>query len=286
MIHDDRICTLGEGAFWHPLRQQFFWFDILGQKLLSQDRDGPHVWRFPEMVSAAGWVSDDVLLIAGERDLFLFDLNSEEIEVLCELEADKPQNRSNDGRADRQGGFWIGTMGKGSADRVGQGAIYRWYKGELRVLFPNISIPNSMCFAPDGKTAYFADTGTQKVMKVALDAEGWPAGAPQVFVDLTAEGLYPDGAVIDAAGNLWSAQWGASRVACYGPDGGFLRAVDFPAPHTSCPAFGGMNLTTLFCTTALEGMSPEARAAAPDAGKTFAVADMGKGLTEPRVILA
>ena len=285
MIHDNRICTLGEGALWHPTRRQFFWFDILGQKLMSQDRGGERVWRFPEMVSAAGWVSDEVLLIAGERDLFLFDLETEEIEPLVTLEADRPENRSNDGRADRQGGFWIGTMARNPDTHPGNGAIYRFYKGELRLLYPGISIPNAMCFAPDGKTAYFADTTTQVIQKVALDADGWPAAAPEPFVDLGPEGLYPDGAVTDAAGNLWNAQWGASRVACYSPQGKFLRAIPFAAPHTSCPAFGGLDLTTLFCTSALQGMSPDAIAAAPDAGKTFAAPSGSTGLPEPRVLL-
>ncbi|MEO8242567.1 MAG: SMP-30/gluconolactonase/LRE family protein [bacterium] len=284
-IYDARICDLGEGPFWHPTRHQFFWFDIVGQKLLSNDRDGAKLWRFPEMVSACGWVSNDVLLIAGERDLFLFDLETEEIEVLCDLEADQPGNRSNDGRADPQGGFWIGTMGKDGATRLGKGAIYRYYKGELRKLYPHISIPNGICFTPDGSHGYFADTAQQKVWKVALDPEGWPKADPEVFLDLTGPGLEPDGAVVDADGNYCNAQWGASRVAVYSPAGDYLREIRFAAPHTSCPAFGGPDLATLFCTTALEGMSPEARAAAPDAGKTFAASGAGHGRPEPRVLL-
>ena len=39
-------------------------------------------------------------------------------------------------------------------------------------------------------------------MRVALDAEGWPKGSPETFLDLTAEGLNPDGAVVDAEGNV------------------------------------------------------------------------------------
>ncbi len=285
MIHDPRPCELGEGAFWHPIRRQFFWFDILGQKLLSRDRDGDRLWRFPEMVSAAGWVSEDVLLISGERDIFLFDLETEEIEALVTLEADTPENRSNDGRADRQGGFWIGTMGKDPKTRQGKGAIYRFYKGDLQLLFPGISIPNAICFSPDGKTAYFTDTSTQIIRKVALDAAGWPAGSPETFVDLRSEGLYPDGAVVDADGNVWNAQWGAARVAVYSPAGVFLRAIPFPAPHTSCPCLGGTDLTSLYCTSALEEMSPLAIAAAPDSGKTFVVPNAGRGLPEPQVLL-
>ena len=57
------------------------------------------------------------------------------------LEADRPGTRSNDGRADPHGGFWIGTMSKTAAE--GEGAIYRYYRGEVRRLHPGITIPNS-----------------------------------------------------------------------------------------------------------------------------------------------
>ncbi len=283
MIFDERRCELGEGSLWHPLRKQFFWFDILNKSLLSQDRDGAQMWRFPELVSAAGWVDRDVLLIAGERDLFLFDLHSEEIETLVELEADKPANRSNDGRADRQGGFWIGTMSKTAED--GKGAIYRFYKGELRRLFPGISIPNSLCFTLDGRTAQFSDTKAHKVYRVALDSEGWPKGDPVLWADHSATGILPDGSIFDADGLMWQAQWGEGRVAVYQMDGTLVKTVPVCGPHSSCPAFGGEGLTTLFCTTAMEHMSPGARLAQPDAGKVFCLPEAGKGVAEPRVIL-
>lgn len=283
MIFDPRPCDLGEGPLWHPLRGQLFWFDITGQRMLSQHRGETLQWRFPEMVSAAGWVSRDVLLIAGERDLFLFDVETEETESLIELEADSRLTRSNDGRADPLGGFWIGTMGKKA--EAGAGAIYRYYRGELRCLFKGISITNAICFSPDGRVAHFTDTKTSRVMRVALDAAGWPQGTPELYLDLTADPSGPDGAVIDAAGLMWLAQWGAGRVSAFAPDGALVRQVEFAAPHTSCPAFGGPGLTTLFCTTALQGMDAAARAAYPQAGGTFALADVAQGQAEHQVLL-
>ncbi len=283
MIFDQRRCELGEGAFWHPIRKQLLWFDILGQSLLSQDRDGARLWRFPELVSAAGWISREILLIAGERDLFLFDLDSEEIEPLVELEADKPSNRSNDGRADRQGGFWIGTMSK-KAEKS-EGAIYRYHKGELRCLFPGITIPNAICFTPDGRTAQFADTLAHKVWRVSLDSEGWPTGDPVLWADHSTTGLLPDGSIFDAAGLMWQAHWGEGRVAVYQMDGSLVKTIPVCGPHSSCPAFGGEGLTVLFCTTAMEHMSPGARAAQPDAGKVFCLPNAGQGLPEPQIIL-
>jgi sugar lactone lactonase YvrE len=280
MIFDDRLNELGEGVIWNALRGEVFWFDILNARLKTPGRE----WAFDRMVSAMGVVDENRLLIASERDLFLFDLTTGAETSLVALEADRPEMRSNDGKTDRQGGFWISTMKK-AGPKAGEGTIYRYYRGELRALFPGLSIPNAICFAPDGTLAYFADTGAQKVWRVKLDAEGWPAAAPEIFLDFTGTETYPDGATVDAAGNVWNAQWGSARVAVYAPDGTFLREVAIDAPQTSCPAFGGPDLTTLYVTTAREGMEAAALAEAPLSGAVFAVAGQGPGLADPRVVL-
>lgn len=279
MILDDRRCELGEGPLWHPLRQQLFWFDITGRRLLTRKRDELQEWHFAEMVSAAGWISAGELLIASERGLFQFDLVTGDREPLASF-GTGPGIRSNDGRADRQGGFWASTMGKGA--EPGAGAIWRWYRGRMRRLFDGISIPNAICFAPDGRTAHFADTATQKVFRVALDTDGWPLGVPSLYLDLAPQDLNPDGAVIDATGRMWLALWGAGGVASFAPDGTPGPQVAFDAPHTTCPAFGG---TTLYCTSALQGMDAAARAAHPQAGMTHAARDVAQGLDEPQVII-
>ncbi len=285
MIFDDRLCELGEGPLWHPERKQLFWFDILRNRMLSQTPEGPQEWQFGERVSAAGWISLDELLIASETALFRFHLHTGARETVADLEPELAGNRSNDGRADPMGGFWIGTMGKRGDDDRKAGAIYRYHRGVLRKVYGGVTIPNAICFSADGRTAHFADTPTQKVMRVSLDAQGWPSGEPEIYLDLSSRDLFPDGAVTDAAGNLWLAQWGAARITCYAPNGALLRSVDVAAPNTSCPAFGGADMATLFCTTALQDMPAAARAAYPDAGKTFSVADVARGRAEPRVIL-
>ena len=282
-IHDATPCELGEGPLWHPEREQLFWFDINRFRLHTRGRGQTRTIQFDEHVSAAGWVSDAELLIASETRLFLFDIDRERREDVEGLESDNTRTRSNDGRADPWGGFWIGTMGK--AKGTGEGAIYRYYKGALQLLFPGLTIPNAICFSPEHRRAFFTDTPTQKIMVQDLDGEGWPLDKPKVFVDLTGEDLYPDGAVVDSDGNLWNAQWGAWRVACYGPDGGFRRAVSFDAAHTSCPAFGGSDLTTLYCTTALEDVSETDRGHSKHHGMTFEAPETARGQKEHRVVL-
>lgn len=283
-IFDDRACELGEGPLWHPERQQLFWFDIMGKRLLSRQGDTPLEWQFDEHVSAAGWIDHDRLLIASETALFEFDLNTEEQTYVTALEVDSPNTRSNDGRADPWGGFWIGTMAKNA--EAGRGAIYRYFDGSLRKLFSRISVPNTICFDPDRCCAYYSDTLTGKVMRQPLDPEtGWPEGKPGVFLDLREDGLNPDGAVVDAAGNVWIAEWGAARVSTYTPDGTLLGSMSADALHTSCPAFGGPGLTDLYCTSAQLMLLPEVLDRQPSNGMLFMSPGAGVGRAEPRVIL-
>lgn len=278
-VYDARPCALGEGLLWHPERGQLFWFDILGKRLLGRSGATPQEWQFGEHVSAAGWVDRDTLLIASETGLFRFDIATGARSLVCPLEAENPATRSNDGRADPQGGFWIGTMGKGA--EPGAGALYRFYKGALAPIRRALTIPNSICFSPDGRSAYYTDTPTRQILRQPLDAEGWPTGSAELFVDLSAERLNPDGSVVDAEGALWNAQWGAGRVARYLPDGSFDRAVAVGGRNASCPAFGGADLSTLFVTTARQGLKN------PDAaqGCTYQVPAGTKGQAEHRVIL-
>lgn len=283
-IFDDTVCTLGEGPFWHPEREQFFWFDIDGKRLRTSIDGQAFMWQFDEQVSATGWIDLDRLLIASETGLYIFNLNSGTSELLVLIEADQKSTRSNDGRADPWGGFWIGTMGKNA--EPGRGAIYRYYQGALTKLYMPLSIPNAICFSPDRQYAYYADTLSQQVMRQALrQDDGMPKGSPEIWLDLRDDGLNPDGAVIDTEGHMWLAQWGAGRVARYDPSGRFAEAVTFPARHTSCPAFGGPDLQTLYCTSATIGVSNAERETEPTNGMTFEARVGAKGQKEHQVIL-
>lgn len=276
-VFDPRPCDLGEGPLWHPMREQLFWFDINGNRMMTSGGE----WHFDRPVSTAGWLDDDRLLIATDRDLIRFDVETGTQERIAPLEAEHPATRSNDGRADPWGGFWIGTMGK--AAEPGAGAIYRYYRGEMRQLFPGITIPNAICFAPDGRYACFADTARGIVWRQALDeTDGWPLGDPEIYLDHGADGPNPDGAVIDAAGNFWCAEWGSARVRCYAPSGAALRDIALPVSQPSCPALGGSDL---YITTAREGLSEKALATEPLAGQVFVARNVAPGQPEHKVIL-
>ncbi|NDR59169.1 SMP-30/gluconolactonase/LRE family protein [Aliiruegeria sabulilitoris] len=283
-VFDSTICQLGEGLLWHPLRQQLFWFDILEHRLMTRKDGVTQFWQFDQCVSAAGWVDEDTFLIASASELFTFNVETGARNHVLPLEADNPATRSNDGRADPFGGFWIGSMGFNAEQ--GAGAIYRYYRGELRVLFPEISIPNAMCFDPNGQFALYCDTREHVIRKVALEQEhGWPLGPSEIFIDMRKDDWGPDGAVLDADGNLWNAHWNAGRVGVYNPKGEFLREFTFEASKTTCPAFGGPDLSDLFVTSAAEDLTAEELAARPESGMTFTAPTQARGQKEHKVIL-
>lgn len=277
-------CELGEGPGYDPETDTAWWFDIVGRKLFEHrfatGRTVAHA--LPRMASVICRTDDGRQLLALEDGLYLRDLSDGALSLLAPLEADNPGTRSNDGRVHPSGNLWIGTMGRGAEREAG--TIY-WFDGsEPRPLFRKISIPNSICFSPDGRTGYFADTSVNTVWRVALDPQtGLPTSEPEPFLgekDLPLGGQF-DGSVTDAEGNLWNAAWGGGAVTGYAPDGQILRTYEVPAAQTSCPAFVGAALDRLLVTTAWEGLDGSALASDPGAGFTYVIDGGFAGRSDP-----
>lgn len=281
----DSRCELGEGPFWHPLLQRLFWFDILNRTMLSAGEDGHIVDRvvFKDTVAAAAVIDRDHLAVAQSGVLLNYDLTTDTSTPIIEIEADVPGNRTNDSRVDRSGGFWIGTMGRRA--EPGAGSVYQYRAGKLTKIMSGIRIPNSTCFSPDGRTAYFTDAG-RVIIKCPLDPEtGLPIGEWTEFATIDGPGG-ADGAVVDSEGFLWSARWGGARVVRMAPDGRVDRIIEVPGvSRVSCPAFGGKDGKTLYLTTAREGMSPEEAAREPYAGSVFSVQVDVPGAPDPLLAL-
>jgi len=268
----DSKCQLGEGPLWHIGRQQLFFFDINEMELFAATAAGDIVesWLFNEIVAAAAIVDDQTLVLATETGLKSFDLSTGGMNRINEIEADNAVTRTNDSRVHPSGAFWIGTMTK-SEEEAAVGAVYHYRAGTLTTLKSGIKIPNATCFSPDGRTAYWTDTPTKKIMKVETDpATGLPIGEWTLFADVEGHRGWPDGAVVDSQGYLWSARWGGSCVVRHAPDGSIDRVVEVPVSQVTCPAFGGPDLKTLFITTAAKNLSADQLAQEKVAGGVFA----------------
>lgn len=283
----DARSELGEGPFWHPLVKRLFWFDILNQTLLSADETG-HVhdrFTFKDTVSAAGIIDEDRLLIAQSGALLDFSMSRDSSTLVMPLEADKPGNRTNDGRVNPAGGLWIGTMSRRGGEEPGVGSVYQYRAGELTPILSGITIPNSTCFSPDGGTAYFTDAG-KVIKKCPIDpATGLPVGEWSDFAVISDEGVEADGSVVDEAGYVWNARWNGSSVVRYAPDGTIDTVIELPVSRVTCPCFGGEDLRTLYITSARQGLSPEQLEAQPHAGSVFVIRVDTPGLRETIVKL-
>jgi sugar lactone lactonase YvrE len=277
----DSRCELGEGPFWNPLLERLFWFDILNQTMLSAGTDGHIVDRitFKDTVSGGAVIDKDSLAIVQSGALLRYDFSTDTTSVIAEIEEDLPTNRTNDSRVDRTGSFWIGTMGRKA--EAGVGGVYQYRAGQTTKVIENIRIPNSICFSPDGRTAYFTDAG-KMIVRCTLDpATGLPVGPWEDFFTMEGPGG-ADGSVVDSEGYLWNARWGGGKVIRISPDGSLDKVVEVPGvSQVSCPAFGGKDLKTLYITTAREHMTPEELEREPHAGSVFAVELDVPGIAEP-----
>lgn len=279
-------CTLGEGPTYDPATDTAFWFDIVERRLHEHDfgRDRQIVHELPFMASALATIDAERQLVAAEDGLYVRERASGRLTLHTPLEANNKATRSNDGRVHPSGALWIGTMGKAAEPRTG--AIYRFHRGELSMLFPEIGIPNAISFSPDGTVAYFADTKIDTVFRVAVDPEtGTPVGEQSVFLAPGHDTGSPDGAVVDQDGVLWNARWGGAALTAYDPGGRKLREIALPASQPTCPAFIGAGADRMLVTSATQDLSPDTLAEEPQAGRTFVLDVPVKGRFEPPVAL-
>ncbi|ESY51276.1 gluconolaconase [Mesorhizobium sp. L103C119B0] len=286
-VFSDHVCELGEGPSYDPATDTLFWFDIVNGLLLEQGvaSGALKVHDLGQMASAIAIIDDHRQLIATETGLHVRDVSTGKLTLHTPIEADNALTRSNDSRVHPCGAFWVGTMGKG--EEKGAGAIYWFFKGELRTLYTGITVSNSICFSQDGTIAYYTDTATGLLMRVACDpATGLPVGESKVFVDHRSSRGYVDGSVVDRDGVLWNAVWGGKAVKAYAPDGTLLREIAVPAGQSSCPAFVGAKADRLAVTSAWKGKDDKQRKLDPQAGMTFLLDIPVNGRFEPRVLIA
>jgi len=282
---------LGECVLWCERTGRLLWTDIPAAVLWSYTpATGRTIsWPMPERLCCFALTgSDDRLLLGLASGLAFFTFSSGKVTRICDVEAAIPSTRLNDGRCDRQGRFVFGMFNQAEDPKHALGGFYRLNLDLSleRLPLPNAAIANSICFSPDGRRMYFADSAQKAILYADYNPCSAEVGRVHTFVAADAVKGEPDGATIDADGYLWSARWGAGIVARFAPDGRLDRTVPLAAPQPSCPAFGGPDLATLFVTSAHVGMTDSERAAAPSSGAVFAQALDVRGLPEARFLHA
>lgn len=281
-LHEGRN-ILGESPIWSAQDEALYWVDIHAPAIhrlhLSSGRVAS--WALPEAVGSIAWRTQGGLLAATKSGFHFFDPATGRLASIVDPERHRPENRFNDGRCDRAGRFWAGTM-MSDGPREPVGALYCLEPClTVRVLEKDIIIPNSLAWSPDGRVMYFADSPRHRIWAYDFELAHGVISNRRVFVDAKGHPGVPDGSTVDADGCLWNAEHGGGRVCRYTPDGRLDRAIELPVTQATCCAFGGPRLATLFITTAREGLNAGQLAAEPLAGAVFAVDPGVTGLPEP-----
>lgn len=281
----DQTDILGESPIWHEGEQALYWVDIRRPAIRRLEAGSGRIdtWPMPDMVGSIAFADDGRLLVALTESVSLWDRATGALEPLASRPSRIDGHRFNDGRCDRQGRFWVGTMH--NITRAPEGVLYRLDgRSALAPAMSGICIPNSLAWSPDGRTMYFADSLRHAIYAYEFDISTGQLGEQRLFAATEAP-AFPDGSTVDAEGFLWNAEFNGSRLVRYAPDGRIDRVVALPVPRPTCCAFGGPGLATLYITTASQNMSDEERRAQPLAGALLAM-DVGvRGLPEPRFAL-
>ena len=278
---------LGEGILWDARRQAAWWTDIEGCRLYRYTL--PHgnleSWETPERLGCFAPVAEKEILVAAFASGFaFFNPESGDVQRILDVEADNSRTRLNDGRTDRQGRFWAGSMVEGTVDNNtpanAMGKLYCLDRDQqLTTHLEGLHISNGLCWSPDSQWLYHTDTPSGRIDRYPFRADSGSIGDRQTFAS-SEPGCSPDGAIVDAKGFMWSAQWGGSKVIRYAPNGETDLELSVPVGQPTCVAFGGPELDHLFVSSARQELDATKLAQQPSAGNVFVFRTPFRGLSE------
>jgi sugar lactone lactonase YvrE len=266
------VAEHGEGPVWWP-DDHLRCVDMLAGDLLDVT-DGGEVTRthVSDVAAVVRPRASGGAVVAVERGLLLLAEDGE-VTALPELWSD-PTVRMNEGGCDPAGRFYCGSMAYDAAP--GRGRFYRFdSEGTPDVVFDSVTISNGFAFGPDGSTAYYVDTPTQRIDVLDYDAEAGLSNR-RPFVEIRSEDGAPDGITVDRDGGVWVACWGAGAVRRFASDGSLDAIVRIPGvANVSACTLGGPALDRLYITTSRHGLDPAESGAA---GAIFVVDAVVPGL--------
>jgi sugar lactone lactonase YvrE len=281
--------TLGESPFWIPAEQMLYWADIAGGKLhrLKTLTGDVETWGMPSepgcFAPAASLTGEGGFIIALRDCIVRARTWGGELQTLTMIDHDAATTRSNDGKCDATGRFWVGTMFEPRT--APQAQLLCWDGTGLQFKQGNAMVANALAFSPDGKTVYWADTPqhtiwawdfnatssamtNQRILRqFAAKPVGWTSGLP----NNGGYGGRPDGAAVDVQGNLWVAMFEGKRVVQLSPLGEELQSIEVPVTTCTMPAFGGDDMQTLYLTSARHNRSVEETTREPLMGCVFSL---------------
>ena len=273
---------LGEGTCWDEKAQCLWWLDIFGKAIHRFEPATGRTQTFatPVRPGCLGIRARGGLVVAMGNGFHFFDPPNAEFRRVATIEPDVADVRMNDGKCDRQGRFWCGTVfeAEGKASQP-VASLYR-LESDLtcRSVAGGFICSNGLAWSPDSRVLYFTDSATPYVWAWDFDKTTGEMENRRVFVDLSADEGVCDGATVDAEGCYWLTMPFKSKVRRYDPNGKLMLSIDLPTDTPTCCEFGGTSLDVLYVTTATLDRSASELMSQPLAGGLFALHVGVKGL--------
>jgi sugar lactone lactonase YvrE len=275
---------IGEGPWWSAAEQRLYWVDILGKQVHVFDpATGKNVTQtLPDIVTSVAprdGSKGGGLVVTMRTDIAYWDPTTSKLESVA-TPPERPGNRFNDGKCDRQGRLWAGTMGDVDWDAP-VGNLYRFDGREAVRMEENICCSNGLGWSPDSKVMYFTESFRHRIFAYDFDAAAGTLSNRRVFLTLEPhESAFPDGMTVDADGFVWCAQPMFGRIARYDPKGKLERVIELPVSRGTGVMFGGRDLDTLYVTTMRTTLSEAQLDEEPLAGSLLAFKPGVRGLAE------
>ncbi|NIA52115.1 SMP-30/gluconolactonase/LRE family protein [Massilia sp. TW-1] len=253
-------CAVGESPVWHAGELAWYWVDIPARRIWRLDHatGATRYWTADEMVACIAPRAAGGLIAGMETGIFAVDLKDDgsvRAERLAAPSELAPGMRFNDGRTDRQGRFWSGTMWMDMAAALPVGCLYRYdAQGLSAPLVSSLVTQNGLAWSPDGRTMYLSDSHPARRRVWAFDYD-IDTGVPhdrRLFVDMAVYTGRPDGAAMDSDGCYWVAGNDGASLLRFTPAGKLDRELALPVAKPSMPCFGGPDLDTLLVTSIVQ----------------------------------
>ncbi len=274
---------VGESPVWSREQQVLYWVDITGQKIhrFRPETGINDTFDLPQPVTCVALRKGGRLIMTLKKNFAFFDPATQQIQMLSNPEPDQADNRFNDGKCDRQGRFWAGTMNNVNWDAA-SGSLYRLDPDTKATRMQAETVcSNGLGWSPDNRVMYFVESFRYAIFAYDFDAATGGISNRQLFASVDKKwGGFPDGLTVDADGCIWSVHNAVGRVVRYTPAGSVDRVIQMPVPRPCSCIFGGDNLDVLYVTTARETLHADQLAEYPLSGSLFAVHPGVRGLPE------
>ncbi|HUC18245.1 MAG TPA: SMP-30/gluconolactonase/LRE family protein [Acetobacteraceae bacterium] len=275
---------LAESPVWDPEDEVLYWVNIKGREIHRYDpaNGKDRLWKTPADIGSLALRHDGGMIVALKTGFFFFDPSHSRFTSVAEPEADLVENRFNDGKTDRQGRFWAGSLHDPDETKP-SGALYRLDTDlSCHRMVDGIYASNGLAFSPDSTTAYYADSRRRIVWAWDFEQEAGTLRNRRIFVALSEREGVPDGAAVDEEGGYWLAQPPAACVVRYDPRGRRDRVLVLPVSQPTSVAFGGAHLDTLYISSARYRMPVDRLRNEPLAGGIFATVPGIAGVPDER----